>query len=363
MTGLDTRVSAALRQRFAAELAPRFDRGWVDAFAAVPRHLFVPRFYTQADDRSWRAVNCGDPGYLESIYSNQALTTQLDEQGIPTSSSSEPALMLEMLDALDAQEGDTVFELGTGTGYNTALLSHRLGDDNVTSLDVDPFLVEAAAHRLETAGYRPFTTTGDGARGWSQRAPYSRIIATAALRALPAAFLDQAAPGAVIVAPIGYGVLRATVTAPGHATGWFLPTPAHFMPRRAPTTAPAFDAARSVEPTDTNVAPGDVLDRLRFPLSIALPGHSSCSWRDDDGALTAVGLWTEDGSTATAHVSGAVRQVGPRRLWDVVEDLAAIFHAVPRRNEFHVTITPSRQTVWYNAPDGPAWELLGGGAS
>ncbi|MEU9206916.1 methyltransferase domain-containing protein [Streptomyces sp. NPDC048415] len=363
MTWPDTRRSAALRKKFAAALDPEHDTGWADAFAAVPRHVFVPRFYTQADDRSWRKVYLGDPGYLETVYSDQALTTQLDDHGIPTSSSSEPALMLAMLNALDARDGDTVFELGTGTGYNAALLSHRLGDNNVTSLDVDAELVKAAAQRLEQAGYRPFVTTGDGARGWPQRAPYTRVIATAALRAVPAAFLDQAAPGAVIVAPIGYGVLRATVTAPGHATGRFLPTPAHFMPRRTPATAPAFDAARSVGPTDTKVAPGHVLDHMRFPLSIALPGHSSCSWRDDDGELTAVGLWTEDGSTATAHVSGAVRQVGPRRLWDVVEDLAATFDAVPRRDEFRVTITPSRQTVWYKAPNGPAWELPGGGTS
>ncbi|MFF4348866.1 methyltransferase domain-containing protein [Streptomyces sp. NPDC001530] len=360
MTGPDSRVSAALRRRFAGELGARFGSGWGDAFAAVPRHIFVPRFYAQADEGSWRAVSCGDPGYLETVYSNQALTTQLDEQGIPTSSSSEPALMLDMLDALDAREGDTVFELGTGTGYNAALLSHRLGDDSVTSVDVDPVLVEAAVHRLEEAGYRPFVTSGDGARGWPQRAPYSRIIATAALRALPAAFLAQAATGAVIVAPIGYGVLRATVTAPGHATGRFLPTPAHFMPRRTPTVAPAFDALRSVEPTDTKVAAGNVLDRLRFPLSIALAGHNSCSWRDDDGELTAVGLWTQEGSTATAHVSGAVRQIGPRRLWDVVEDLAAVFDGVPLRDEFHVTITPGRQTVSYSVSGGPSWELLGG---
>lgn len=357
MTWPDTKASAALRQKFAADLDPQHATEWADAFATVPRHVFVPRFYTQADDRSWRTVYWGDPGYLETVYSDQALTTQLDEHGIPTSSSSEPALMLAMLNALDARDGDTAFELGTGTGYNAALLSHRLGDGNVTSLDVDPALVDGAAHRLEQAGYRPFVTVGDGARGWPARGPYTRIIATAALRAVPTAFLDQAAPDAVIVAPIGYGVLRATVTAPGHATGRFLPTPAHFMPRRVPTIAPAFDAVRDMEPTDTKVASADVLDRLRFPLSIALPGHNSCSWRDDNGELTAVGLWAEDGSTATAHVSGAVRQTGPRRLWDVVEDLAAVFHDAPRREEFHVNITPSRQTVCYSTLDGPAWEL------
>ncbi|MGP4089115.1 methyltransferase domain-containing protein [Streptomyces sp. KR55] len=357
MTWPDTDVTAALRQKFAAELNPNHDSEWADAFASVPRHVFVPTFYTQTDNGSWLPVQWGDPRYLDTVYSNNALTTQLDEHGIPTSSSSEPVLMLAMLEALDVHDGDAVFELGTGTGYNAALLSHRLGDENVTSVDVDPGLVDAAARRLEQAGYRPYVATGDGAGGWPGRAPYTRIIATAALRAIPDAFLDQAAPGAVIVAPIGYGVLRATVTARGHATGRFLPTPAHFMPRRRPAAAPAFDAVREADPTDTKVSPGDVLDRFKFPLSIALPGYTSCSWRDDDGELTAVGLWTEDGSTATAPVSGAVRQAGPRRLWDAVEDLAATFDGVPRRDEFHVNITPDRQTVWYREPDGPAWEL------
>ncbi|MFD5627925.1 methyltransferase domain-containing protein [Streptomyces sp. NPDC127072] len=363
MTWPDTKASAALRHKFAADLDPQRTTEWAEAFAAVPRHVFVPRFYAQADDRSWRTVYWGDPGHLETVYSDQALTTQLDEHGIPTSSSSEPALMLAMLNALDVRDGDTVFELGTGTGYNAALLSHRLGDHKVTSLDVDPALVEGAVQRLEQAGYRPFVTAADGARGYPARAPYARIIATAALRSVPTALLDQAAPGAVIVAPIGYGVLHTTLIAPGHATGRFLSTPAHFMPRRVPTIAPAFEAVRDREPTDTKVAPAEVLDRLRFPLSIALPGHNSCSWRDDDGKLTAVGLWAEDGSTATAHVSGAVRQIGPRRLWDVVEDLAAAFPGVPRREEFRVTVTPSRQTVWYESPDGPTWELPRGEAT
>ncbi|WP_435260518.1 hypothetical protein [Streptomyces sp. 1222.5] len=55
--------------------------------------------------------------------------------------------------------------------------------------------------------------------------PYRRFTATAALHAIPDAFLEQAAAGAFIVAPVGYGILRATVTAPGYGTGWLLPTP------------------------------------------------------------------------------------------------------------------------------------------
>ncbi|MEU1598362.1 hypothetical protein ABZ468_37495 [Streptomyces sp. NPDC005708] len=56
-------------------------------------------------------------------------------------------------------------------------------------------------------------------------------------------------------------------------------------------------------------------------------------------------------------MSGTVRQVGPRRLWDVVEGLAETFTGEPQRQEFHVNITPSRQIAWYRTPDGPTWNL------
>ncbi|MFE5753383.1 methyltransferase domain-containing protein [Streptomyces massasporeus] len=357
MTMPDNDTADALRKEFADALAPTHTSAWRDAFASVPRHVFVPSFYTQGPDDAWGRVGPADPGYLEVVYSDQALTTQLDERGIPTSSSSEPSVMLAMLDALDAGEGNTVFELGTGTGYNAALLSHRLGEQNVTTIDVDPDLTGAATQRLADAGLHPFVATGDGASGWPDRAPYQRFIATAALRSIPDAFLQQAAPGAVIVAPVGYGILRVTVTDPGHGTGWFLPTPAYFMPRRTPSAPPAFAEAETAEPTTTTAAPGDILGQLRFPLALALPGHTTCSWRGDGGEVTAVGIWTEDGSTATAHVSGKVRQVGPRRLWDVVETLAETFAGEPERQEFRVSITPGQQTVWYRTQDGPAWDL------
>ncbi|WP_285563711.1 hypothetical protein [Streptomyces sp. RTGN2] len=100
----------------------------------------------------------------------------------------------------------------------------------------------------------------------------------------------------------------------------------------------------------------DVLDRLRFPLSLALPGYSSCSWRDEAGRVTGVGLWTEDGSTATAHVPGMVRQAGPERIWDTVEELASVFReGEPAREDFGLTITPDGQRFWYRDPKDPCW--------
>ncbi|MFD9463108.1 methyltransferase domain-containing protein [Streptomyces sp. NPDC060027] len=357
MTVPDDGASAAARQRMAADLTAEHPSEWADAFASVPRHLFVPRFHQQDSTGAWQPLTWPDPAYLETVYSDTALTTQLDEHGVPTSSSSQPSIMLAMLEALDVSEGHRVLELGTGTGYNAALLCHRLGDANVTTIDIDPALVDTAAQRLHQAGFNPILAVHDGAKGHPGNAPYDRIISTVGLHAIPEPLLQQAAPGAVIVAPIGYGIVRATVTAPGHATGRFLTVPAHFMARRTGGSEPHFDAALEQSPADTRVPPADLLGRLKFPASVALPGYTSCSWRTQDGDLDAVGLWTPDGSTAIAHTSGSVRQIGPQKLWDTVEDLAKIFGDEPERNAFVLTVTPTRQTVFYEDADGPSWAL------
>lgn len=347
-----------LRANYAATIGEGRPSPWRKSFAEVPRHHFVPSYFQQNDQGTWRQVTEQDDGYIKRIYSDLALTTQLDAYGIPSSSSSEPSTMLTMLDALSAEVGQNVFELGTGTGYNAALLAHRLGAKNVTSVDVDPQLVSQASRRLSEYGPLPYVMAGDGVLGCPDRAPFDRIIATAALRAIGPALLEQAAPGAVIVAPIGSGIARVTVTMPGHAAGRFLPLPARFMPRRGPSQTPDFETLLGQEPERTAVPAADVLERLKFPLALAVPGYTSCSWRADDGTVTAVGLWAEDGSTVTADTSGRVRQTGPRRLWDTVEELASIFPAGrPTPEDFGLTITPAEQRVWYREPKGAAWTL------
>ncbi|MYQ75615.1 MULTISPECIES: methyltransferase domain-containing protein [unclassified Streptomyces] len=359
MTDPNGIATAALRARFAAALGEggRQSR-WLAAFADVPREHFVPQFYRQDEQGHWYEVSERDPGYLEAVYSDTALTTQLDADGVPTSSSSEPGLMLAMLDALDAEPGHRLFELGLGTGYNAALASSLLGSDKVVSVDVDPDLVRRARQHLNKGRYRPHVFAGDGAEGCPDRAPYDRIIATAALRRIPQALLTQARAGAVIVAPIGFGVARLVVAEAGEATGRFLPEPAYFMPRRQPAKSPDFAGLETEAGTVTSVPVTDVLDRLKFPLSLALPGYRSCSWRNDEGEVTGVGLWTEDGSTATLHASGRVRQIGPRRLWDAVEELATVFpDGVPAREDFGLTVTSAGQRVWYGEADGPSWAL------
>ncbi|MFE6894823.1 methyltransferase domain-containing protein [Streptomyces sp. NPDC057694] len=354
----DTETAVDLREKFANTLFDEVASPWHKSFARVPRHVFVPRFYEQQADASWAAVNWGDEGYLERIYSDEALTTQLDAGGVPTSSSSQPSVMAMMLEALDVRTGHRVLEIGTGTGYNLALLCDQLGDKELASVEPDVDIVQAAVRRLEQTGQRPVVFAGDGMQGYPARAPYDRIIATVGLTHIPPALLEQGSQfGTRIVAPLGYGIISLTVKGPELAHGSFLPIPAFFMSVRGPANVPDFASVHEAPSEPSSVAPHEVLDRLKFALSIALPGYTTCSWKDDDGRLEAVGIWTPDGSAAIAQASGQVRQAGPRRVWDAVEEASRVLPEQIEREDFELTITPAGQLVTYGGVDGPSWHL------
>jgi protein-L-isoaspartate O-methyltransferase len=175
------------------------DNQWRQAFQTIPRHLFVPRFWhdpatlLDGDDPATHAQ------WLQGVYSDQSLTTQYapvpgTDLRWATSSSTKPSLMAHMLNSLNIHPGHTVLEIGTGTGYNAALLCHRLGDTQVTSIDIDPDLVADTRLRLATLGYHPTLLAGDGTHGAINNAPYDRVIATCAVPAIPPAWIDQLAP-------------------------------------------------------------------------------------------------------------------------------------------------------------------------
>ena len=212
------------------------DPAWRRAFATVPRHLFVPYYFvatTRGHERLWGEDP--DPGrrerWLRGVYTDEPLATRVRD-GELVSSSSQPSLMAQMLASLGVRDGHDVLEIGAGTGYNAALLAHRLGDEHVTTVDLDAEITESARRHLAAAGYRPRVVTGNGARGCPEHAPYDRIIATCALETVPREWLAQCRPGARILAPMATGLLLLDVRDGEHAEGRFLPEAAYFVPLR-----------------------------------------------------------------------------------------------------------------------------------
>lgn len=338
-------------ERAIAVLASRV----VEAFLNVSRHPFVPVFFREEDGvhRPWRAGE----GWLREVYADRVLVTEVDGvhaeaagpegvRGMATSSSTLPSLMAEMLDALDVRPGDRVVEIGTGTGYNAALLCHLAGDRYVTTVDRTEHLVATARTRLGEAGFGPTVVAADGADGYPAGAPYDRIIATCGVRRLPRAWLDQCAPGGLLVAPIGGAVARLTKLPDGRAVGRYLHRPAAFMPLRDGTEADRGVPASRGDGRTTETG-AHVLDDPGFAFWADL--HLGPTVVRDGHVLRD----TVDGSTA--HARGrTVALGGPRDLWRVVEAAhrSWLDRNRPRREWFTVEAGPAGRFTGYTAPDG-----------
>jgi protein-L-isoaspartate(D-aspartate) O-methyltransferase len=152
----------------------------LDAIRRVPRHLFVPE--------PFRAEAYAD--FPLSIGHGQTI--------------SQPYIVAWMSEALKVAPGDRVLEIGTGSGYQAAVLA-EMGVD-VYTIEIVPALGESAARTLASLGYRRVhARIGDGYAGWPEHAPYDAVIVTAAPDHVPQPLVDQLAVGGRLVVPVGGG--------------------------------------------------------------------------------------------------------------------------------------------------------------
>ncbi len=152
---------------------------------AVPREHFIPEVLR---DRG-----------IEAVYSDEAFVVKRDATGLPLSSSSQPAMMAEMLELLDLRPGQRVLEIGAGTGYNAALVASIVGPrGRVESIDIDPGIARRARRALRDAGFKVAVAVGDGRGGGRGGGPYDRIIVTAGADEIPRAWFAQLAQGGLL---------------------------------------------------------------------------------------------------------------------------------------------------------------------
>jgi protein-L-isoaspartate(D-aspartate) O-methyltransferase len=154
------------------------DEAVLAAMARVPRHLFVPE------------------DVQPFAYEDRPLPIGRDQ------TISQPYIVAYMTEMLRASKTDTVLEIGTGSGYQAAVLSGLVRE--VLSIEIVPELADRARRVLAENGFRNVQVrTGDGYRGWPERAPFERIIVTAAPPQIPSALIDQLAAGGRMVVPVG----------------------------------------------------------------------------------------------------------------------------------------------------------------
>lgn len=154
------------------------DPAVIEAMRTVPRHAFVP------------------PDYLDLAYANQPLPIGYGQ------TISQPYIVALMTQELDLQSGDRVLEIGTGSGYQSAVLA-QLGFE-VYSIEIIAALSQTAKERLIALGYEDVQLrTADGYYGWEEAAPFDAILVTAAPDHVPQPLLRQLRPGGVLVIPVG----------------------------------------------------------------------------------------------------------------------------------------------------------------
>ncbi|MGH2457971.1 MAG: protein-L-isoaspartate O-methyltransferase family protein [Chloroflexota bacterium] len=195
------------------------------AFYRVPRHLFVERFFVGDESQGWIPVEHDPedpkPEHLETIYSGTALVTRL-QVNLGTSSSSQPALMANMLQLLELRPGMCVLEIGAGTGYNAGLLAELVGNPAlVTTLDIQPDVVEHARRALARAGYGAVHVwCRDGFEGATEAAPFDRIVATVGCPDLSPRWAEQLAPSGFMLIPLRHaGTNPLVIVRPEDRTG------------------------------------------------------------------------------------------------------------------------------------------------
>lgn len=154
------------------------DRLVMNAFEQVPRERFI------------------EPVMRSIAWNDQALPIDCGQ------TISQPTLVALMTDALDLLPAHSVLEVGTGSGYHAAILAHIVR--RVVSVERFRSLAAAAAERLRDLGLSNVeVAVADGLHGYALRAPFDRIVLSAAVRELPQALIEQLEPGGVIVAPMG----------------------------------------------------------------------------------------------------------------------------------------------------------------
>jgi protein-L-isoaspartate O-methyltransferase len=384
------------------------DPAWRAAFYALPRHLFIPaRAWVLRDGRYVELDRDRDPdSWWDAVYSvGQPIITQFNDgevdgppasitRAIPSSSCPDPNVQFRLLHELAVGDGMRVLEVGTGTGWNAALLAHRLGDSNVTTVEVDPGIADQAIQALTAAGYAPSVERADGSLGYPLHAPYDRVIATCSVSTVPHAWVAQTRPGGLIVTPwvppagtgfLGGPLARLEVGRDATATGKFVGN-VGFMPLRQQRRSDGQPPPGIKDPAPTGTATSTttinpvalLFGRIdtAFPalLSLGEGTYDSIAKGVIDDVLRLY-IWLSDpasGSWARIQVRGPfdftpfpvgvvapVEQYGPRRLWDEIEAVHRWWQGAgkPGLPRFGLTVRPDGQVVWLDSPAQPIFVL------
>jgi len=224
---------------------------WEAAFRATPRHRFLHDIPTSTSPdrlRNHRLVT--DPTAEHLAQTDSELGTGLDTAHRPAHACQQPSVLARMLEALDLHQRHRVLHIGDDTRYATALLRHRLHIDNSATPILRPSQPKhpTTNHEFE---HDHLVVVRDST-AIPVDATFDRLIATSSVPRIPPTWIHHTRSGGVIVANIGYGLARLTVTTPGTATGHFLRTTTHLLSSTTTDGGTTQHDRRSLPPRHTD---------------------------------------------------------------------------------------------------------------
>ncbi|MDE3724579.1 rRNA adenine N-6-methyltransferase family protein [Nocardiopsis sp. N85] len=341
------------------------------AFADRPRHRFIPDMvwpsatdlplFRNADPERWARI----------VYAQDAVTIQANDGGAgprnePGSSSSAPQLMADMIAAARVEPGMSVLEIGTGSGWNAAILSSLVGPTGrVTTVEIDPDVAAHARTRLEGTGVRVVNDVLP-----PEADAHDAVIATCAVSRVPPEWLARIGPGAVVVTPWAASsdwqrtpVAALVKTEEGHASGPFV-CDAMFMHDRTQRVPDGDFPGVGHRPETTTVVPftsGEVVERdLLTRLMLMLPGvRVGLGLRPFNGGHgRIVYLGAPDGSWAYLWPDGSVTGGGSLPLAERLDDAHQRLSQAnaPDLEEFSLEVGPPDGTCRVRAGSLGAWK-------
>jgi protein-L-isoaspartate(D-aspartate) O-methyltransferase len=174
------------------------------AYLETPRHLFIKR-YREWGIKDWNEINEDNlESHLVKLYEDRALILFGEDMYNVPSTISQPSFVLRMLDMLQLESGQKVFELGAGSGWNAALIGCLIGPEgHVFSSEIIPEVARTAKSCIEERGIKNVSIIeGDGGNGYAAGAPYDRVIFTAGTYDLPHQFFEQMNNGGLLLTVI-----------------------------------------------------------------------------------------------------------------------------------------------------------------
>lgn len=317
------------------------DETILNAFRRVPRHEFIETFFNGTymnGKQQWHCVSPTDSQWLEEIYKNRPLVTSLDSNR-PNVSSSQPDIMAKMIQSVKLQRGTRVLEIGTGTGYNAAILATLAGNENVVTIDINAALLEFARERIERTVGAGITLLHADGRNLQTSQEFDAIILSASHDRIEPSWIRALAPGGRIILNWSKSFSKVFLEAEkidrglvGHVaqySGDFMnlydgnalkrgPLPYHSMPKLAPLDF----RAQLVEDFD-----------FGFFLQINIPSLTSHRYRKTSSGEISYSV--KDDTNRIVHFS-STSITGDASLWNEIQTLHEKFKELksPKRKKY-----------------------------